>query len=285
MKDYYTLTKPGIIRGNIIAAVAGFLFATQRSFDVVVFLFMVIGLSAVIGSACVFNNIIDRKIDKHMERTKRRAMVTGSIGLLSAYFFGTTLGVIGFILLWFFVNPLASVVSMVGFFFYVVVYTYFKRVTVSGTVIGSVSGAIPPVVGYTAVSNTLDAGAVLLFLILTFWQMPHFYAIAIFRINDYRAAAIPVLSIVKGIQRAKKEIIVYVVLFLIAAMLPYAFGYRGVVYFVTILLFGSQWLYRGLHLWHENDEKWSGKMFQSSLIVLSVWCLAILADVIVNMLL
>lgn len=284
MKDYYTLTKPGIIRGNLIASVAGFLFATQKTFDIYTFLVMLTGLALVIGSACVFNNIIDRKIDKKMKRTQNRAMALGKISILHASFYGLSLGIAGFLILWKLVNPVSSVAAMVGFFFYVVVYTYSKRITVNATLIGSISGAIPPVVGYAAVTNYIDIGAIILFLIMTVWQMPHFYSISIFRIEDYRAASIPVLSIIKGIPRTKKEIVVYIFLFLIVSILPYIFGYRGILYFIITLLLGLYWLYLAFFQRSLPSDKWAGKIFGGSLLVLSGWCGAILVDVIVNML-
>ena len=204
IKTYYLLTKPGIIYGNSINTAGGFLLAAKGVIDPLLFLAALIGTAFVIGSACVFNNYIDREIDEKMARTKKRALVTGDIPVKNALIFGTLLGILGFLILFSYTNLLTGVIGVIGVVMYVVVYGYFKRRTVHGTLIGSISGAIPPVAGYTAVTNLIDTGAILLFLILVFWQMPHFYAIAVYRIEDYKKAGIPVLSVVKGIPTTKK---------------------------------------------------------------------------------
>src|SRR5579872_2970145 len=183
-RDYYKLTKPGIVYGNVFTTIAAFLFAIRWRFEsfqsIELFLATVFGISFVIGSACVFNNYLDRDIDKRMERTQKRALVTGAISTRSALMYGTILGLVGFILLGVFVNVLTALIALVGFIFYVILYGIAKRGSHWGAVVGSVSGAVPIVVGYTAVTNQLDLTALILFLVLVFWQMPHFYAIAIY---------------------------------------------------------------------------------------------------------
>jgi heme o synthase len=192
MKKYYWLVKPGIIYGNALTAMAGFLLADRGRFDVVLFLAMLAGICLVMASGCVFNNVWDRQADSKMERTKNRALVTGEISTTNALAYGTVLGLIGFGLLYFYTNALTTLIAAIGFAFYVLVYTPLKHRTVYGTLLGAVAGAVPPVVGYCAVTNELDIGAWLLFLILVVWQMPHFYAIGINRFDDYKAAGIPI---------------------------------------------------------------------------------------------
>lgn len=265
------MAKPGIIYGNAIAAIGGYFLAAQGSLDIMQFLTMLIGLSLVIGSACVFNNYIDRDLDKKMERTKRRALAEESIPLRGALIYGTVIGILGTLLL-LSCNLLTALVGLVGFFAYVVVYGAGKRLTVHGTLIGSISGATPPVVGYVAVQNNLDAGALLLFMILVLWQMPHFYAIAIYRRKDYLAANIPVLPIKKGIEHTKVQIMVYTILFVITTLLLSLYGYTGYIYFIVMLCIGIYWLRvvsKGFST--HADERWARKVFKTSLVVLIVF--------------
>lgn len=274
IKQYYYLTKPGIIYGNSLSVIAGFFLASKGSFDLFLFLATLSGLGFVIGSACVFNNYLDREIDAKMERTKKRALASKQISVMNALIFGTILGLSGFGLLYFFTNLLTTFVAFIGFFFYVIVYTFSKRVTPHATLIGSIPGATPPVVGYTAVTNTFDLAALLLFLILVVWQMPHFYAIAIFRQKDYEKANIPALPIVKGIKRTKIETLLYIAAFLILAPLLTIFEYTGYLYLVVMLAISFLWLYRAVKGFQTTDNVlWAKKLFGFSLLVLLVFCI------------
>lgn len=251
---------------------AGFLLAANGHIDWVLYFATLVGLSCIIGSGCVFNNYIDRDIDEKMKRTEKRALVTGTISSQDALRFGTALGLIGAALLGIFANVLTLAVAALGFFFYVVVYSLWgKRQTVHGTVIGSISGAVPPVVGYCAVSNTLDVAAFLLFLILVFWQMPHFYSIALFRSKEYGAAKIPVLPLVSGAAATKKQIIGYVIAFMIAVSALSISGHAGYTLLIAGLLLGFWWLHAGLKGFDTtNTEKWARGMFGQSLLVLTL---------------
>ncbi len=278
MRDYYLLTKPGIIRGNIIAAIAGFFFAAHGSINIFLLIEMVFGLSLVIASGCVFNNYIDRIIDSKMARTKKRALVAKTISVKNAFTFGTILGVLGVTVL-LMVNTLTAVTGALGFFFYVVVYSIWKRKSEYGTLVGSISGAIPPVVGYVAVANTIDVGAALLFLVLVAWQMPHFYSIAIYRSNDYKDAGIPVLPIVRGVKNAKIQILLYICAFIIVTSLFTFLGYAGYVYLITISLVSLVWLYIGIKGFNATDEiVWAKKMFGFSLLNLLAFCIMLSLD-------
>ena len=229
---------------------------------------VLIGTALVIASACVFNNYIDRCIDAKMDRTKRRALVSGRISTISALSYASLLGIVGLAVLVSGTNWLTVGLGLLAFFVYVVVYGIAKRRTVHSTVIGSIAGAIPPVAGYTAMSNRLDGGAVLLFLILVCWQMPHFYAIAMYRYKDYKAAGLPILTVKKGMRAAKLQILFYVVAFGISASLLTIFGYTGYIYLLVILGLSLNWLRLGLAgLKTKDDEKWARKMFFYSLIV------------------
>ena len=281
LATYYKLTKPGIIYGNSLATIGGFLLASQGNVDAGLFLATFFGISLVIAAACVYNNVLDRKIDKAMSRTKKRALPAGKVSVPIALIYGTLLGVGGFTLLVLFTNALATTVALIGLLFYVVVYGIAKRRTVHGTLIGTISGATPPVVGYVAVTSSLDTGALLLFMVLVFWQMPHFYAIALYRKKDYEAANIPVLPRVYGTRATVTQMVAYMSLFIIAVAQLTATGYTGYTYLIIMLVAGLLWLRLGLKgfLTPDKDiEKWAVKVFVRSLHMLMLFCVLISID-------
>ncbi len=272
LKTYYWLAKPGIVYGNLLPAVAGFLLASSHNVSLALLAETIVGLALVIGSACVWNNLLDRRIDAHMTRTKQRALVTGKISDVNAILYTLLLGVLGFTLLAVYTNLLATLIALVGFFDYVVVYGLAKRGTVHSTVIGSISGAVPPVVGYTAVTNRFDTGALILFLILVLWQMPHFYAIAIYRFNDYKAAGLPILTVKKGFHAAKIQVLLYIITFTLAVLSLTLLHYTGWVYALIMLVVCLVWFKKGLFgLRAKNDAKWARGMFLFSLVVIALW--------------
>jgi len=267
---YYRLTKPGIIYGNLITVIAGFIFASMNGFDFGLFLATVVGVALVIAAGCVINNVTDRHIDAKMDRTKNRAIVAGIISVKAALIYGTILGLAGMVVLAVCTNYLVVLIGIIGFIDYVVLYAIAKRKSVYSTFVGTVSGAAPLVAGYVAVTGSFDIGALLLFLVMLWWQMAHFYAIAIFRMRDYKAASIPVLSVVKGIQITKRQIIVYIVLFTFTVAAMPLFGYGGYVFGIVMTAVGLCWLYISLQGLHQQlaAAKWAKKVFRFSLIVL-----------------
>jgi protoheme IX farnesyltransferase len=279
-RNYYRLAKPGIVYGNTFTTLAGFLFALQLDFSpltTILLLATLVGLGLVIASAAVFNNYLDRDIDKKMERTNKRPLVTGVISPRAALIYGTVLGLIGFAILYFFVNILSTEIALFGFIFYALIYTIAKHKTSWAAVIGSIPGAVPILVGYTAVTNHLDGAALILFLVMVAWQMPHFYAIAIYRLKEYEAANIPVLPAKKGIARTKIHMLLYIIAFLVAAIALFAFGYVGYVYLVLVLTFGLSWLWRSIKGFKTADDpKWARSLFLYSLVVLVAFCVAII---------
>jgi protoheme IX farnesyltransferase len=267
--EYYKLAKPGIIYGNIITVAAGFFLAEKGHFSVTVFLAVMIGSALVMASGCVFNNYFDRDIDALMERTKRRASVTNVISVPAQFAYGTILLVVGLALLYWFTNPLTTLLGFVAWVFYTFVYTFAKRVTEFGTLIGSIPGAIPPLAGYTAVTNHIDGAAFLLFLILVLWQMPHFYAIAMYRLKDYEAAKIPVLPITKGFHVTKIHIMAYIAVFTLSAAWLTVTGYTGFIYMTIMIILGGMWFWKGLKGFDQEDSPlWARGMFKFSLLVL-----------------
>lgn len=279
IKLYLTLTKPGIIIGNLITALSGFLLASRGHIQYPALLFSLLGIALGIASACVFNNIIDRKIDLQMERTKNRAVALGTISVKNAFIFALLLGGTGGLLLLIFTNLLTVGLSILGFFFYIVLYSVTKRKSIYGTHFGSVSGAVPPVVGYCAVTNRFDVGALLLFLLLVLWQMPHFYAIGIYRREDYLKAKIPALPVLKGAQVTKIHILLYIAAFIVTVPMLTVFHYAGLTYAIIMTILSLFWLYIGIKGFKASDDvKWARKMFGFSLIVLLALSLLISID-------
>lgn len=276
IKQYYLLTKPGIVYGNAIYAIGGFFLAFKFHSSFLLFFAMLFGISLSIAAACVFNNYIDRGIDGKMERTKKRALVTHTISSQAALTYGTILGLLGGGLLIFGTNLLTAFITFIGLVFYIILYGIGKRKSVHGTLVGAVSGAVPPVVGYTAVTNNFDMGAFLLFIILIAWQMPHFYAIAIYRLKEYKNANIPVLPAVKGIMVTKIQIVFYTLSFLIATTLLTVFKYTGFVYLIVMMLIGLAWVWYAVEgFWAKDTDKWARKVFFLSLVITLVFSVMI----------
>ncbi len=271
IKRYYSLTKPGIIFGNLISVAGGFFLASRGDVDFTLLLATVVGLALVIASGCAFNNYIDRDIDRLMERTQDRVLVQGLVSPRATLVFATLLGIAGFAVLYWGTNLLAVLFAALGFGVYVGLYSlYLKRHSVYGTLVGSLSGAAPPVVGYVAVSNRFDLGALTLLLIFCLWQMPHSYAIAIFRFKDYRAASIPVLPVLRGVKTAKHYITGYILAFLAATLMLSLTGYAGYGYFIIAAAMGGYWLYMALTGYRAgNDEAWAKKVFVFSIFTIT----------------
>lgn len=271
MKQYLQVTKPGIIFGNLISVVGGFLLASKGDIDYPLFIATLLGVSLVVASGCVFNNYIDRDIDSVMERTKNRPLVRGLIDPKISLVYASVLGIAGMALLLVAANVVAMLIAVVGFVVYVGVYSlYMKRKSVYGTLVGSLSGAAPPVIGYCAVTNQFDTGALILLLIFSLWQMPHSYAIAIFRFKDYQAANIPVLPVIKGISVAKNHIILYIIAFMFATLMLAISGYAGYKYLIVAAAVSVWWLGMALSGYKTtNDRVWARKLFVFSIVAIT----------------
>lgn len=271
-RSYLQLIKPGITISNTITAVAGyFLAASSVGFDWRSFAGVLVGVSFVIASACVTNNIIDRDIDGKMKRTKGREIVAGKISTQVAAVYATVLGVIGIGVLAVGTNGLTTMLGVVAFIWYVVIYGIAKRKTPWSTIIGGVCGALPPVAGYVALTGELNATAWTLFALLMAWQLPHFYAIAIFRRDDYKKAKLPVWSVRYGNASVKKQILFWIFIFVALTPVLTILGATSFTYLLVMTGVGAYWLYQAVDSYESLDEvKWARKMFGQSLIVMLV---------------
>lgn len=226
-----------------------------------------IGTGLVIASAGVFNNYIDRGIDKKMARTRRRALVIHQIGGPAALVYASVLGAAGLGSLAIFTNWTVVWLNLLAIFWYVVIYGIAKRKTVHGTLLGAVPGAIPPVAGYAAAAP-LDKAALIFFLILVFWQMPHFYAVAMYRFGDYLKAGLPVMPVRFGQRVTRLYIMAYVTGLAVCLSALTIFGYAGLVFLAIGWILCAYWIKQGVSGWRLSDEKWGRRMFLASLLVL-----------------
>ncbi|MGG4144612.1 heme o synthase [Paenibacillus algorifonticola] len=271
-KDLIALTKPGLLRLNMFAAVGGFWVASKWEIAWFDLLWMLIGSTLTMASACVINNYWDRELDQKMERTKGRALPTGRMKPLFVLGYGLVLGIIGELVLFIAVNPLTGWLGLLGWFVYIVIYTiWLKRSSTWSTSVGGISGAMPPVIGYCAVTNEVDAGAWLMFALLFLWQPAHFWSLGIRRVEEYRTAGFPLLPVVKGIRRTKLQMIPYVALLIPTCFLMFYYGYTGYVFLILSIAGSVLWAVhtiRGLKA--KDTEKWAKTNFLISVNYLMV---------------
>jgi len=270
VKTYIQLVKPGITISNTLSTAAGFFLASSAfGFNAITGGAVVGGVMAIVASACVMNNVIDRGIDARMKRTAKRELVTGRITKVHAILWGALLGIIGFTLLTVGTNGLTVILGVVAYFWYILIYGFAKRTTPLSTLIGGVCGALPPMAGYVAVSGQFDVTAWLLFLLLMIWQMPHFYAIALFRKSDYAAANLPIWSVRYGDEGTRRQIVGFIALFLLAVPLLFVVGVVGFSYLFVMVSLGAYWLIQAVYYWRsEHVVAWSKRIFGTSLLVL-----------------
>jgi len=276
LRKYLFLTKPGILFGNFITTLGGFFLAAQGSIDILLLLLTLIGTTLVVASGCVVNNVIDQDIDIKMQRTQNRALVKKTISPTVALIYAFVLGLIGFSILWFGVNGYAFLFAVIGFVVYVGFYSLWtKRTSIHQTVIGSISGASPPVIGYTAVTHQFDVAALLLFLAYGLWQMPHSWAIAIYRFDDYKNAGIPILPVARSIYRTKIECVIYILLFAAVLNGLYCFGYTNIFFLITFNALTAYWFYLSIIGFKaENDQLWAKRFFLYSVILITLLSLS-----------
>lgn len=203
-----------------------------------------------------------------MARTQKRALVTGLVANRAALVYASSLGLVGFLVLAIWTNFLTVAIGMVGLFTYVIIYGWAKRKSVYSTWVGGIAGAVPPVAGYTAVTNNVNAAAWILFFMLMFWQIAHFYAIALYRLREYRKTGLPIWPVKKGIGSTQAQIMLSIIAFTFVSLLLTLFGYTGLVYAVVMGGAGLWWFWKGLkNLDRLQAAAWGRSMFLSSLIV------------------
>lgn len=274
------VVKTGIIKSNLIPLFAGAMMALYRMnapFSEYIYnlLFAGVGSALIIGAAGAFNNLYDADIDAIMERTKKRPTVTGEFSNASVWTIGISFTLIGALSLYF-ASPLAMILGLLGLFLYIFPYTMWtKRRTIWNTEVGALSGAMPPLIGWTAITSDLnDIGLWALFIVMVLWQMPHFYAIAVRKHDDYKAAHVPMLPVAKGMERTYKQTQFYLVLLVLSSFL-----FIPISYFMTglALVLSLIWLYMSYTSYRKKDAYgWATVLFFYSLIHLTILFTAII---------
>jgi protoheme IX farnesyltransferase len=280
LKDYWRVTKPGMVLGNLVPVMGSFFLASRGHIDVAVFLSTTIGISLLIASACVLNNCMDRDLDRMMKRTRDRVLAMGLMSTNAAFLYASVLGMAGMSLLLEKDNLLSDVIVLAGFLIYVCAYSlYWKRHSVYAPLIGSLAGAAPPLAAYCAVTDRFDMGAVILLSIFGLWQIPHFYAIAIYRMDDYAAAAIPVLPVKHGVSATNRQIIGFIVAFILATMMLTFGGYTGYSYLAVAFVSGLVWFSVAWNAYNSAEERlWARNLFVSSIIINFTLCVMMSID-------
>ncbi|HEX7238223.1 MAG TPA: heme o synthase [Gammaproteobacteria bacterium] len=254
-RDYYALTKPGVVQLLVFTAVVGMFLAVPGMVPLTALIAGSLGIGLAAAAGAVVNQILDQRIDAQMARTRNRPLPQGRIGERDALAFAMGLGLSGLAVLVVFVNVLTAALTFASLIGYAVVYTvYLKRATPQNIVIGGAAGAAPPVLGWTAVTGTVDPHALLLFLIIFTWTPPHFWALAIARRSDYERADIPMLPVTHGVEITKSFVIYYTILLILVTVLPYLTGMTGVFYLLGALLLGGGFLYYALQLKYAPRE-------------------------------
>lgn len=266
VRAYYLLTKPGIVRGNAIHVLAGAFFASSTMIQWTQILAVLLGTSLVIASACVANNYLDRSIDARMKRTKKRPSVTGEVSVRSALIYMALLVVVGFVTLYLFTNLWVVAIGVVAYVMYVFVYGWAKRNTIHSTLVGAVPGALPVMAGYVAVYGSITLAAWLLFILVLVWQMPHFYAISLFRKAEYREARLPVMGAVKPFAYVRAMMIGYILLYIGVVTVLISLEIMTPAAGLLLMAGGAYWLYVSFR--DVSDQvKWARSVFGASLIL------------------
>jgi protoheme IX farnesyltransferase len=237
VRDYWELTKPKVVALIVFTAMVGMLLATPGLPPRRVLLFATLGIWLAAASAAAINHVLDRRIDAEMVRTRRRPIPSGHVSEVAALLFAFALGLAAMLILALLVNPLTALLTFASLIGYSVIYTmWLKRATPQNIVIGGAAGAAPPVLGWAAVTNSVDPNALLLFLIIFTWTPPHFWALAIARRDDYAKAGIPMLPVTHGIEFTRLHILLYTILLVIVTLLPWLTGMSGIIYLAGVLI-------------------------------------------------
>ena len=278
-KGYLELTKPGVQALLFVSCISGMLIASDFQPPLGVFIFGLLGVSFLAASSAVINHIFDQNIDAKMERTASRPIVVGEINNKQATIFSIILYVSGSWMLLSFANPLTWVLTTLTFIFYGFIYTrYLKFMTSQNIVIGGLAGAMPPLLGWTAVSNTVEPNALLLVLIVMVWTPPHFWALAVHRVEDYAEASVPMLPVQKGVDFTKQHILLYTVLLFVCTMLPFSVGMFNELYLISAAILGSIFLYYSIRLLRDKTNSYAMPTFAYSLIYLALLFVVMLLD-------
>ena len=279
LKSYYELCKPNVVYMMLICAFVGMLLAEESVKSFSYLLVALTGIAFCAASAAAINQVIDRKTDASMTRTDQRPLPQGELSVTHASIIALTIGVLGATILFLYVNILTMTLTLASLIGYAFIYTvYLKRATPQNIVIGGLAGAAPPLLGWASITNSIDPYALLLVLIIFVWTPPHFWALAIYRKDEYAKESIPMLPVTHGVVFTKLQIVLYTIILYIVSLLPYVVLMSGEIYLFSALILSSIFLYYSINLYYSSDIEDAMKTFQFSIYYIFLLFLALLID-------
>jgi protoheme IX farnesyltransferase len=278
VRDYWLLLKPNVMSLVVFSAAAG-LYVAPGSLHPVLACVAILCIAAAAGAAAAINNGYDSDIDRVMARTRLRPTATGRISQDDALAFGVTLAIISVMVMGLAVNWVAAALLVLTIAFYVFVYTiWLKRRTPQNIVIGGAAGAFPPMVGWAAVTGEVSLASIVLFLIIFVWTPPHFWALSLYRCQDYARVGVPMLPVVAGPEKTRQHILAYALVLLPVSLLPCALGLAGPLYSLAALALGLGFLGHAARLWHDRSQRTASRTFRYSIVYLFALFFALVAD-------
>jgi len=278
-RDYYEMCKPRVVMLMILTSMVGMFLAVPGMVPLHVLILGNLGIALVAASGAVVNHLIDHKVDLLMKRTHNRPIPQGRVDLRQAGVFAAAIGIMGMAILLYWVNPLCAWLTLASFVGYAFIYTgYLKRATPQNIVIGGLSGAMPPLLGWSAVTGTIEPGALILVLIIFAWTPPHFWALAIHRKDEYAKTGIPMLPVTHGEHHTKIHIILYTIIMVLVSILPYLTGMSGPLYLLAAVVLGAGFLYWSLRLMFRPAPSTAMDTFRYSIVYLMVLFVVLLVD-------
>jgi protoheme IX farnesyltransferase len=279
LKSYYLLCKPNVVYMMLICALVGMLLAEESVSSISRIVIALIGIAFCSGSAASINQVIDRKADASMTRTDQRPIPQGELSAVHASTFALVIGLTGALILYFFINTLTMILTLASLIGYAFIYTvYLKRATPQNIVIGGLAGAAPPLLGWASISNTVDPYALLLVLIIFVWTPPHFWALAIYRKDEYAKESIPMLPVTHGVAFTKLQIVLYTIILFIVSVLPYIVLMSGWIYLFSAITLSSLFMYYSIKLYYSDDNAFAMKTFNFSIYYIFLIFVALLLD-------
>ena len=277
-QDYLTLCKPRVVLLMLLCALVGMLLATPGMVPWDILVFGNLGIALVAASAAAMNHLMDARVDAVMARTRNRPVAQGRVSGAQGAVFVALTGLVGLVILAWLVNPLTALLNLTSWIGYGLIYTlYLKRATPQNIVIGGLFGAAPPLFGWTAVTGTIDGGALLLVLIIFAWTPPHFWALAIDRVDEYREVAIPMLPVTHGEQYTKLHILLYTVILILISVMPFVIGMSNILYLAVALVLGGVFLFHCVRMLKDRDQA-PIQTFRFSIVYLMLLFIGLVVD-------
>ena len=279
LREFIILTKPRVNLLIMFTAIVGMLLAHQNTLNYELILFASLGIGLAASAAAIINHVVHQKIDSIMDRTKSRPLVNGSIKPLHAIYFALFLSVTSITMLYIFVNMLTALLTLLSIIIYSVIYSvYLKNLTSQNIVIGGIAGAMPPLLGWTSITNQIEPFPLVLFLIIFLWTPPHFWALAVYKYEDYKKADIPMLPVTHGRDFARLHIFLYSILLFCITLFPYILGLSGFIYLVGVVLIGLKFVLDSYRLMVSKSSSEAIALFKYSITYLAVLFALLLFD-------